>query len=210
MPSDAEYKILDPTLVCACTCVLTNPSLFYFTPEINLESSTLGLTGMLSTGECNRCHARPWAQAVLDKMVAEALQEQRQNNTSKDPLNVLAALPACKRCDQGDEPASKVTFNGCYSCGYSFASTSWSALPPYRPPEEDKAGDRGSWASACGWRSHESRRQAFVNRVRRERQAARSVAALYEQVQDEALALMHKQRALRDELRRIADRRVIW
>ena len=68
-------------------------------------------------------------------------------------------------------------------------------MPHYEAPADMEHGAQTSDPAA-------SLRAAFISRVRIDRAATRSVAALAEQLQDETVALMHEERGLVDETRR--------
>lgn len=164
-------------------------------------------------GECQSCEVRLCSRQKLDQMVADRLVAQREVHRKKSDqndlgvseaddssgLSVLAAVPNCRAClSRG--LTSKVWYNGCMGCGLSFTSTPWHSLPPYEPPLE--------MYEAAGLNAVRiPRRRAYLDRVRRERRAARSVAVLAEQLQDQIVAFLHNKRALADEQRRKATTR---
>lgn len=163
-------------------------------------------------GECQMCGVRLCSRQQLDSLVADSLETQRKDREKKmeeksegggedddsNELSVLEAVPNCAACmSQGVK--SKVWYNGCMGCGLSFSSLPWESLPPYEPPlDMYRAG------SSMTGDLRIPHRRAFLERVRRERRVARSVAALAEQLHEETVSLLHETRALADEQRRKA------
>uniref|UniRef100_A0A7S4K8L7 RING-type E3 ubiquitin transferase n=1 Tax=Odontella aurita TaxID=265563 RepID=A0A7S4K8L7_9STRA len=162
-------------------------------------------------GECQKCQLRLCSREELDRMVADRLAARRADHKKRSKesmgteaeeereLSVIEAVPDCLAClSQGIK--SKVWYNGCMGCGMAFSSLSWDSLPPYESPLEMYEG------GGCGKTvTLVPRRRAFLERVRRERRAARSVAILTEQLIDDVVALLHEERALADERRRKLD-----
>ena len=232
-------------------------------------------------GQCQSCGHRPGGSIeAVDGGVAASMAAQRAAfacGARADPPSVLGALPRCSNCAKTMNDPPPLMFNGCYSCGESFAKINWEHLPMYEPKitvrmtkraaervaqeggvsEEDEDEDEddgmilgstrsriaaakrqartealgeeleyddGGWHEAItgvkfdpfGQQQEQQQQQQqqqaiipvpparseYLDIVRRERSAVRGVAALAEELQDEALALSHEVRALEDERRR--------